>query len=53
MKDIEYEKDGARKFAQERFKDDLIAIGWKVVKEEEKKEVKPGRKPKKAEDDNS
>lgn len=46
MKDIEYEKDGIKKFAQERFKDDLIAVGWTVV---EKK--KPTNK--KVKDDDS
>jgi hypothetical protein len=41
MENIEYEKDGVRKFAQARFKDELIAVGWKVVGEEkfEEKEV--------------
>lgn len=34
MENIEYEKDGVRKFAQARFKDELIAVGWKVVGEE-------------------
>lgn len=29
--DIEYEKDGVKKFAQERFKDELQAAGWSVV----------------------
>lgn len=38
MKDIEYEKNGVKKFAQERFKDALIAEGWSVV---EKKAEKP------------
>ena len=46
MEDIEYEKDGVKKFAQERFKDDLIAAGWAVV--EKKKPTK-----KKVQDDNS
>ena len=32
MKDIEYEKDGVKKFAQERFKEELEAVGWSVVK---------------------
>ena len=32
MKDIEYEKDGVKKFAQERFKEELEAAGWSVVK---------------------
>ena len=41
MKDIEYEKDGIKKFAQERFKDALIAEGWSVVKKKPaKKKVK-------------
>ena len=31
MKDIEYERNGIKKMAQERFKDALIAEGWKVV----------------------
>ena len=38
MKDIEYERNGIKKMAQERFKDALIAEGWKVV--EVKKPVK-------------
>lgn len=38
MKDIEYEKDGIKKFAQERFKEQLIEAGWAVV---EKKKPKP------------
>jgi hypothetical protein len=37
MKNIEYEKNGIRKMAQERFKDALIAEGWVIV---EVKEVK-------------
>ena len=42
MKDIEYEKDGVKKFSQERFKDELLAVGWKVVakKAPVKKKVK-------------
>lgn len=32
--DIEYEKDGIRKFANERFKDDLISVGWSVISKE-------------------
>lgn len=43
MKDIMYERDGIRKMAQERFKDDLIAVGWKVVKED-KPEKKSSKK---------
>lgn len=38
MKDIEYERNGIRKIAQERFKEALIKEGWKVV--EEKKPAK-------------
>ena len=34
MKDIEYEKDGITKYAQERFKNELLAVGWRVVEEE-------------------
>lgn len=49
MKDIEYERNGAKKIAQERFKDALIAEGWKVVEPK----AKPGRKPKKVENDDS
>lgn len=30
-KDIEYQKDGVKKFAQERFKSELEAVGWSVV----------------------
>tara|TARA_R100000808_G_C2041107_1_gene80699 strand:- start:353 stop:502 length:150 start_codon:yes stop_codon:yes gene_type:complete len=40
MKDIEYEKDGVKKFAQERFKEELEAVGWKVVKKAVKKPAK-------------
>lgn len=40
MKDIEYEKDGVKKMAQERFKEDLIAAGWKVVEKPVPKPVK-------------
>lgn len=36
MEDIEYERDGVRKFAQARFKEDLELAGWKVVEEEDK-----------------
>lgn len=39
MKDIEYEKDGVKKFAQARFKEELEAVGWSVV-EKPKKKVK-------------
>ena len=48
MKDIEYEKDGIKKMAQERFKDELEAVGWKVV---EIKKAAPKKKVKA--DDNS
>lgn len=42
MKDIEYEKNGVKKFASERFKDALEAVGWSVVKQSpKKKEIKP------------
>ena len=40
MKNIEYEKDGVRKFAQERFKNELLAVGWKVVEEVKKESLK-------------
>lgn len=46
MKDIEYEKDGVRKFAQERFKDDLIAAGWKVVEDKPAKKAPTKKKDK-------
>lgn len=42
--DIEYERDGIKKMAGERFKDALIAEGWKVVEEK-----KPKRSSKKDE----
>jgi hypothetical protein len=44
-KDIEYERDGVKKFAQERFKDVLIEAGWSVV------ENKPPARSKKAVED--
>lgn len=45
MKDIEYERNGIRKMAQERFRKELEAEGWKVVEAEKpaqtrKKKVK-------------
>ena len=40
MKDIEYERNGIKKFAQERFKDALLAEGWSVVVKKPKKKVK-------------
>ena len=47
MKDIEYERSGIKKLAQERFKDALIAEGWRVV---EKKPAKAEKKPFKKKD---
>ena len=44
MKDIEYEKDGVKKFAQERFKEELIAVGWSVVEKAAPKKKKPSKK---------
>ena len=44
--DIEYEKDGVKKFAQERFKEELEAVGWKVVEDVDQKKPSRGR-PKK------
>lgn len=38
MKDIEYEKDGVKKIASERFKEELEEVGWTVV---EKKRGRP------------
>ncbi len=35
--DIEFEKDGAKKVTHEKFTEDLVAIGWKVVKPKAKK----------------
>lgn len=48
MKDIEYEKDGIKKMAQERFKEELEAVGWRVVKKDidKPKVVKPKKKDK-------
>lgn len=46
MKNIQYEKDGVKKFAQERFKDDLLAAGWKVVEEKQKAKRKVKKKEK-------
>lgn len=43
-KDIEYEREGVKKFASERFKDDLLKAGWSVVETEEK--PKRGRRKK-------
>lgn len=40
MKDIEYEKDGVKKIAQERFKEQLEAVGWKVVEAKKPKKAK-------------
>lgn len=40
-KKIEYERNGVKKLAQERFKDDLIKAGWNVV--EDKKPKKKGK----------
>lgn len=40
MKDIEYERNGVRKKAQERFKDALIAEGWNVVEVKKPKTAK-------------
>lgn len=40
MKDIKYEKDGITKMAQERFKEALIAEGWKVVEPKKAKKEK-------------
>jgi hypothetical protein len=48
MKDIEYEKDGVKKFAQARFEDELKEAGWIVVKEKVKEEGEKSRgRPKK------
>lgn len=50
--DIEYERNGVRKFAQVRFKDALIAEGWSVVGEsttmpaDEQPRPRRGRPPK-------
>jgi hypothetical protein len=49
FKDIEYEKDGVRKFAQERFKAELEAVGWSVVAQEDEA-VKPSRGRRKKQD---
>jgi len=46
MKDIEYEKDGVKKFASERFKEELKQVGWTVVEAE-----KPKKREKKLDDD--
>lgn len=48
MKDIEYERNGIRKMAQERFKEALIAEGWSVV--EKAKPSKPKSKVKENDD---
>lgn len=40
-KDIEYERNGVKKFASERFKTALISEGWKIVEDK-----KPRRKNK-------
>lgn len=44
FKDIEYERNGIKKFAQERFKNDLIAEGWSVVSEKKIKTEKAAPK---------
>lgn len=49
FKDIEYEKDGVKKMASERFRGALEEAGWSVVEEEQEPAVRksPGR-PKKS-----
>lgn len=37
MADIEYKKGNAKKVTQEKFKKELEALGWEVVKKEKKK----------------
>jgi hypothetical protein len=46
QKNIEYEKNGVKKFAQERFKDALISEGWNVVEDKKKVIVKAKKKAK-------
>lgn len=36
---IEYERNGVKKMTQERFKEDLMAVGWRVVGEEKPKNI--------------
>lgn len=48
MSDIKFEKDGVVKTTHEKFTDDLIAVGWKVVKDKpaQKKKASPKKKDK-------
>lgn len=43
-KDIEYERDGVKKIAGERFKDALIKEGWSVVEAPKPKKKKATKK---------
>ena len=45
---IKYERNGIIKLADERFKDDLLAVGWKVVIDDKPKRTRQS----KASDDN-
>tara|TARA_R110002020_G_scaffold91693_2_gene222620 strand:+ start:3105 stop:3272 length:168 start_codon:yes stop_codon:yes gene_type:complete len=45
--DIEFEKDGVIKTTHEKFTDDLLAVGWKVVAEKPKPKKKACSKKKK------
>lgn len=47
---IKFEKDGVVKETHEKFTDDLIAVGWTVVKE---KKTTPKKVVKQVEHDNS
>lgn len=54
MEDIEFQKDGMKKFTQKKFKKALLKEGWKIVGEEPEVSRGPGRPPKQVtEDDNS
>ena len=44
--DIKFEKDGVIKTTHEKFTDDLLAVGWKVVAEKPKPKKKACSKKK-------
>lgn len=47
MADINFEKDGIVKATHEKFTDDLLAVGWKVVKPKKAAPKKTTKKVKK------
>lgn len=42
--DIEFEKDGVVKMTHEKFTEDLIAVGWRVVEKKPKTKKAPAKK---------